>query len=74
MQLAGEAKYPAEGRQLIREHMQTILEKMRAMRGMVGDVPMKWAMGGQTSSDWNLVVLFKVLGIAAFAKHLMSTR
>ncbi|MGE3702554.1 MAG: hypothetical protein AB7G08_27850 [Hyphomicrobiaceae bacterium] len=54
--------------------MQTILEKMRAMRGMVGDVPMKWAMGGQTSSDWNLVVLFKVLGIAAFAKHLMSTR
>ncbi|MET4702028.1 hypothetical protein ABIE65_005079 [Constrictibacter sp. MBR-5] len=51
MQQAGEAKDPAERRQLMRQHMQMMGEKMQAMRGMMGDMPMHGRMGGGQMSS-----------------------
>src|SRR3546814_18143280 len=51
MQQAGEAKDPAERRQLMRQHMQMMGEKMQAMRGMMGDMPMHGRMGGGQKSS-----------------------
>jgi len=51
MKQARAASDPAERRQLMRQHMQMMGEKMQAMRGMVGDMPMQGQMGGQMSGD-----------------------
>lgn len=54
MQQAREAKDPAERRQLMRQHMQMMGEKMQAMRGMMGDMPMPGQMGGQMSGGQSM--------------------
>lgn len=51
MQQAREATDPAERRQLMRQHMAMMGEKMEAMRGMMGDMPMPGHMAGQASGD-----------------------
>jgi len=54
MQKARQAKAPVERRQLMGQHMQMMGEKMEAMRGMMGDMPMQGQTGGQMSDGQSM--------------------